>query len=247
MIVCFISWGQYDGFKDAVKCAEALAGWPVHVVSEFLIPCQNQHRIQDYPAHHLMKSLQQRTGDNRWTYIVRWLVLRDFINAHPDLGWPVFCADWDVLIMRDLNQSYAPFLQDDYTVSIHDEPPFPQSAAYCINQLGPLNSFCELVERLLKETPLPVVDDMALWARMQHENPFWKVGDLNVIRNGSVFDHNMHTGKARFHMDGPAKKIEWVGKKPAFRTSDGLVRANTIHAWGSYKTRTGEMLRKAGL
>lgn len=247
MTVIFIAWGQYDGFKDAVKAAETFAGCPVHVVSENPVPCQNQHRIQDYAAHSLAQQLRTQTGDNRWTYILRWLLLKEFAEKHPELSLPLFCADWDVLLFRPLSESYAPFMQDDYTVSIHDEFPFPQSAAYCINQLGPLKSFCDLVERLIQQSPLPVVDDMALWAQMQRENPFWKVGDLNVIRNGSVFDHNMHTGQPRFEMDGPAKKIEWVGNKPAFRGKDGLVRANSVHCWGSYKTRTAELLRKAGL
>lgn len=247
--IVYVAWGQYDGFKDSVKSAEKIAGWPVHVISQFPVPCQNHYPITVCPkANAMLRDLQSRTGDNRWTYIMRWLLLKEFIELHPELDWPIFCPDWDLLYMRPLSESYAPFMQDDYTVSIHDEFPFPRTAAYCINQMGPLASFCELVHRVIRDNSAQYkTDDMALWTQMQNENPFWKVGDLNVIHNGSVFDHNMHTGKARFEMDGEAKKIEWIGNKPAFRHKDGLVRANSIHCWGSYKTRTAEMLRKAGI
>lgn len=250
MTVIFIAWGHYDGFKDAVKCAETFAGCPVHVVSENPVPCQNQHRIQDCPqSHALLTKLQRETGDNRWTYLIRWLLLKEFIDLHPELDPPWFAPDWDVLFFRPLSESYQPFLQDDYVVSIHDEFPFPQSAAYCINTLGALVCFCELVHRIIGEHSAAYkVDDMSTWAMMQRESPFWKVGDLNEIHNGSVFDHNIHCGKARFKMDGQAKRITWVNQKPEFTGLNGVpITANTIHCWGTYKGKTGDLLRKAGL
>ncbi len=92
---------------------------------------------------------------------------------------------------------------------------------------------------------------MEAWSRLSRKFN-WKVGNLFETINGSVFDHNMHCGGERFVMDGPAKYIMWQDGPPCYqpyfvRLDGALVAANSIHCWGTYKTRTREVLLKCGI
>jgi hypothetical protein len=88
---------------------------------------------------------------------------------------------------------------------------------------------------------------MEAWSRNRRAHD-WKVGNLYEIHDNSVFDHSMHAGGERFVTDGPAMKVVFENQQPYFLSHDGsLVAANTLHCWGSYKTRTAEMRKLAGI
>lgn len=249
MTLIFAFWGHYDGFQDVLACAKARAGCQIWVISDGAAPAGVNHiPISEFhDANRVRELITPNSG--RWASfsLARWFILRDFIALHPspDL-FPVFFADWDVMLFRDLNIAYAPFLKFDYTVSIHDGM---ESAAYGVNHLHPLNVFCAQVEKWnVDNSPLAKgLNDMEAWSLNNRINN-WNVGDLFKITNGSVFDHSMHCGEKEYEFVGPAKDVVFVNGFPHFILKSGeLVKAVTLHCWGSYKTRTAEMRQHAGI
>lgn len=249
MTVVFIAWGNYSGFADTVKCARAFAGCPVFVLSDAYVLGQepNISKFNKYRAW--IDRLKTVVPHNKHTGAVlpavRWFILEEWTEKFPQ--FPVFCADWDVMIMRKLDESYEPFRAYDYTISTDQGC---QSAAYCINRPEPLRAYCDMLRSMIN-TDSPALkgelNDMALWTANQRLHN-WNVGNLWDVKNGSVFDHNMHCGADRFKVEpNGAKVIDCTDGKPSFVAHDGsLVRANTIHCWGTYKTRTGEIMKLSG-
>ncbi len=159
----------------------------------------------------------------------------------------MFCADWDVMIFRNLPDAYAPFKTFDYTNSQYTGM---GSAPYGINNPAALEALCDLIEANATDSTL---NDMEAASRLERTGN-WKVGNLFEIVNGSVFDHSMHCGGDRFQMEGEAKRVVYSDGNPYFLLHDGLltapetlIAANTIHLWGSYKTRADEVARHCGI
>jgi hypothetical protein len=247
MTLCFIYWGNYDGFKDTLACAKARAACPIWVISDGPAPAGVNHlKLSTFPVADSIRNLITPNAGEWAAYsLSRWFVLRDFAANHPHL-FPIFCADWDVLIFRDLAKAYAPFLQYDYTVSVHEGM---ESAAYGINRMEPLDAFCKLVEKLNVENDprAKSLNDMEAWSLNRREHG-WNVGDLFQVQNGTVFDHSMHCGEKDYEFEGPAKRLKWDNGFPYFTLKSGeKIAANTIHAWGGYKTKTGFVRRAAGI
>lgn len=247
MNLVFIFWGHYDGFTDALACAKARAACPITVISDGEKPDGvNYFPLSSFEeSARMVDALSPHIG--RWASLsmARWFVLRELGKRQPEL-FPVFCSDWDVMIFRNLQEAYAPFEKFDYTVSVNEGG---SSAAYGVNQAEALDSFCEHVAKALRDGTVKTVapNDMEAWATHTRSGP-WKAGNLFEIQNGAVFDHSMHAGSDRFVMDGPAKKIVYQNGQPYFVLHGGsLIVANTAHCWSTYKTRTGEVLRKCGI
>ena len=245
MTLVFIHWGHYAGFQDALACAIARAGCPIWVISDRPAPGRVKHLpLSTFPTASRMRcEIAVHTGAWASFSLARWFVLRELITLHPEITFPIFCADWDVLIFRDLATAYKPFESFDYTVSM--EGPM-ESAAYGINRPEPLHAFCRLVECLCAEGAKDL-NDMEAWSRNRRAHN-WNVGNLFEIHDGSVFDHSMHCGADRFMMDGPTKKVLLESGQPYFVLKDSkIIAANTMHCWGSFKTRTAEVRKMAGI
>ncbi len=242
MTLVFIFWGKYAGFEAVLACAKARAGCRIIVISDAKKPPQDvEHvRLGEFQDGLRMRwTIEMQSGDRWCSYsLARWFVLRELGEKQPDI-FPVFCSDWDVMIFRNLAEAYAPFMEFDYTISREGGM---ESAAYGVNNPAALDAWCKLVEYL---TPC-VPNDMEAWSRLTRTG-VWDVGNLFEIRNGSVFDHNMHSGGDRFDMQGEAKKVAYSAD-PYFELHDGtLIRANTMHLWGSYKSRAHEVLSNCGI
>lgn len=263
MTIIFIAWGNYSGFQDAVVSAERLSGCRVIVASEFPVKCESFYPVQSFCGDH-QSAQNLRSINGGWTglSLARWLVLGEIVHSLHDITWPVFCPDWDVLFCGNLEAAYAPFTGCDYAASFAHGV---WSAAYAINHVAVIDGFCEFISRLGRESPdrVRTLNDMAAWDSYQYQRAFPPLvrGDLFEIHNGSVFDHNMHCGWDRFVMApqtdkilspetrhltfSDPKEIRWISNRPYFVLLDGtLIRANTIHCWGSYKKRTSELLRR---
>jgi hypothetical protein len=163
------------------------------------------------------------------------------------LSFPVFCVDWDVMVFQDLQKAYIPFKEYDISVSFEGKM---SSAAYCVNHISPLSSYCALIEQQAQEggDQAERLNDMEAWARTYRHFDL-NIGDLHQIKNGTVFDHSMHCGQDRFEFDGQTKKLEFHDHNPYFVLKDGKTRilANTIHCWGSYKSKPNELVKNAGI
>lgn len=249
MTLIFIYWGRYEGFQDTLACAISRAGCPIWVVSDGPAPSRVNHiPLSVFPAASKMRcAIAENTGAWASFSLARWFALRELITLHPEIKFPIFCADWDVLIFRNLAQAYRPFEKFDYTISIDRGM---ESAAYGINHMLPLQSFCELVEKLNRDNDpaAKTLNDMEAWSRNRRAHDFCSVGNLFEIHNGSVFDHNIACGADRFQMDGEDKKVIYDAGQPYFLLHDGTpIAANTIHAWYRYKTRTAEVRKMAGI
>jgi hypothetical protein len=187
--------------------------------------------------------------------IARWFVLRELVR-NGEVSLPVFCSDWDILFFSPLKASTSPFLKHDFCLSTAYDLASPHSsAAYTVNAIAPLDAFCDLIEHICATGNQAVkVNDMIGWSQVAASGKF-SVGDLFSITNGSVFDHNIACGRDRFYMDNPsaeialrAKTIIWKDSSPYFvKLDQSLVKANTIHCWGTFKTKTSELCRLAGI
>ncbi len=250
MTLIYIAWGKFDGFRDVLKCSEKHAGCPIYIVQEALLQeCPEMAAVipmSNFPVGlKITRELENFTTHWFALSVARWFVLLDFIHTYRP-KFPVFCSDWDVMIFRSLSEACAPFMEHDYCVSIQNGNP---SAAYVVNRVEPLEYFCKTIRKMLDENDPGLINlqDMFAWKLISNSGKF-NIGDLSQIKNDSIFDHNIHCGAKQFEMDGPAKKVVWEKGRPFFVQTDGkVVRANTIHCWGTYKTRTAEVLESAGI
>lgn len=253
MTVVFIAWGRYGGFPDAVRMAVARSGCPVYVIcdtSPKMSGC-TEIPINEFPSGCFEAEITQRNGGS-WFHsrsLARWCVL---LEAATKLGmsWPIWCLDWDVLVFSDLNQATKPFLGFDYCVSQYRTS---SSAPYLINRPEPLVEFCQQLRLIIAtgtQETLHHLQDMAAWGMFAgtETGKGFKAGNLNQIINDSTFDHNVHCDGTDFVADGQVKKIEWRNGHPYFFAASAPtqpVLAHTVHCWGTFKTRTGELVKRA--
>lgn len=241
MTLVFITWGSYEGFQAVLSCAKARAGCRIIVISNNKVEGVEHIPLSDFPIGQVMLGkLKPHVGEWAAYSLARWFVLRELLTPHPDMV-PVFCADWDVMIFRDLAKAYTPFLDCDYTVSIDQDM---SSAAYGVNNFAALDALCNLIADNQSD---PTLNDMEAWARLTRTGK-WKVGNLFEIHDESVFDHNIVCGADRFMMLDGCKEVTWLDGIPYFQLFDlTLIRATTIHCWGPWKSKPAELLRLAGI
>lgn len=247
MTVVFIYWGgeNYPNVVDAIACAKAKSCLPVYVISDTVpnIDCNFESVSQFGKALKVREKLRGITTVAE--SLSRWFVLNEFAKTRENM-FPVLCFDWDVLTFRNLEEAYRPFLGFDYTISIGDGG---WSAAYGVNHKKCLDGFCSFVEGLVEsgDPRSKNLNDMEAWAHYGRSNGS-SIGNLFEIKNGSVFDHSMHVGSGIYEFDGPAKRVVFVDGSPHFVLLDGtFIAANTMHCWGSYKFKTGDVRKMAGV
>lgn len=246
MILVYIFWGHYDGFQAVLECAKRNALCPIYVISNGAPVKDAIHfPISDFDSSVTRLKAKCVSLTPPFVSVLRWFVLQTFCERM-NLRTPIFCSDWDVMLFRPLAESYAPFRRYDYTVSINRHG--DSSAAYGIGNLAALNAFCTMIHQLIESDDLRArrLHDMEAWRIVTATNK-WNVGDLFQTTSGSVFDHNITQDGGRFVMDGKCKKVVWKGSKPHFvQVKDGmLIRANSIHCWGPYKSKPAELLARS--
>ena len=244
MDLVYIFSGNYAGFKDSLLSSHRRTGCEVKVYEQ----------AETFPLWQRVTAQTLPHCDAPWqtTCIARWFLLRDFIKSGA-VKLPVFCSDWDILFFTPLEAACEPFKDCDCAYSVERDSGHPSSSsAYLINQIEPLEAFFDNVSaRWVKPKGEGFINDMTVWSEVAGTGRF-KFGDMFEVRKGSVFDHNIACGRDRFLMDGNNKKVIWQDyggvTQPCFIGLDGVpVVAHTIHCWGSYKTRTGELLKLAGI
>lgn len=250
----------YPGTMDAVRAASARAGCPVWLLTDhrpFLHSTSNP--VVSLPLLMYWKTagsyLAEETTniEDRLSVasVLRWMILWDFIETKPDIQWPILALDTDVLVFSDLNAPYQPFLTFDFCAELKGNN---TSAAYSVHNAECLNESVRVAQELGKTRRR--VNDMQVWTAIYQSN-LCEMGNLEPERDGSVFDMSMHGQCDRYETEpstdtiwGPVtKKITWLNGCPHFtRKDDGkLVKSHWIHCWGSYKNRTGELVKAAGL
>jgi hypothetical protein len=253
MNLIYIFWGNYGGFLDVLACAQARAKCPIFVVSDGPPPPpgHDTHHlpISRFPRVNRMRSLfESRNDPDQAVWLAktmtRWFILQELTRRHPGM-FPLFCSDWDILLFSNLNDAYRPFLAGDISVTKDGSMGGP---AYGINNAEALDKFCSHIEKLVVDRhPLAHnLNDMVAWGLAPELG--LRVSDLSQVVNGGVFDHNIHCDGGVFEMDGPTKRIVFGQQQPFFVTKAGeQVKAHCIHCWGSYKGRTAELRRQAGV
>jgi hypothetical protein len=113
MNLFFIAWGNYSGFSASVLCAKVRCGVPVHVVADANpgdlpsgVSFTNVRKLKATNAI-LSKLLSKHDWNDgglvsRATSIARWFALRETVSLLK-LSYPVFCADWDMVMFEDLD------------------------------------------------------------------------------------------------------------------------------------------------
>lgn len=248
MTLFFIAWGNYPGFRHAVRCAVARANCPVIVVSD-LPPfgLGERHVKMSNLETKLCRQVMSANRSNGWGYsVTRWLVLKEAI-ATLSIPAPVFLADWDMLMFTDLAKACEPFAQNDFAVSIRQGD--DSSAAYLVNRFQPLLTLCDQVESMARAASprLAWLDDMALWRDVYYTHG-WSRGDLFTPQNNSVFDHNIVVSDGKYMMDGEVKSVLWKEGNPHFLTPSGdAILAHCLHCWGPWKGREELLCKEAGI
>lgn len=227
----FPFWGgDNNWWPDIHKLAQAFADCPIYV-------------IKDPPMDAKLRGLMERKAITPFhAYgMARWFAILELLKSGK-LRLPIAIFDWDVAVFQSLPRTMEPFADCDLAVSEMFLPIRHVSTCGLLNRIEPLEEYARLVRAGHKR------NDMEPWGLIAR-NPKFRTGNLFDVVNGGVFDHNIHVADGRFDAepDG-AKVVVWVENKPHFRMEGGrLVRANTIHCWGSYKNRTAELVAKAGL
>ena len=244
----------YPGVHDAIRAAEARAGCRVWCISDREIPCSNYVPLaQCWQTSEKLTWETTEATRGKWAAnsLYRWLAVRDFADAHPELSWPILALDYDVLVFSNLVEAYKALMPCDFTTFIQDAGALN---AYSVHNPECLNDGVDAIFTMAKS--VEVLNDMATWSAV-YQSRKWRVADLTPEIGGGAFNQTIHDGMGRYVIEpasdqiwGPTSvRITWQDRHPHFtRISDGnLVRAHWIHCWGSYKFRTHELIEKAGL
>ena len=243
----------YRGYEDAVRLA---SHFNTNLDDVLAITTDDKCRIPGRILCRLehLSDLEKRFYQLGYMAHLRWSVIGRWCKAGGITG-PVYCPDWDMLTFGKSEDVLKPFL--GFKVSRSRPSGHPWSAAYLIADTSILYDYCKFVESLPESDWLYKGDRFSqdlhtwdCWARLNGV----ECGNLADVVDGAVFDHNIHVGEPTFRMvkDKPfgqygfTKQIVWEDRVPHFVLADGtLVKAKCIHCWGSYKSRTKQLVDKA--
>lgn len=262
MTLVFIAWGDYGGWRHSVRCAAARAKADrVYVIGQqkyrFNTLGADWLNLEDFLASKkLIPDMISGHGDGlSCAYsLTRWIVVKE-LAASGRATFPIFTADWDMMLFSDLKAACQPFLQYDFSVTVNHPNDADVSAAYLITRIEPLVIFQSNLERVLygddtiaKEEYAKYAQDMGEWQKVFSTKQFTR-GVMSRNVNGGTFDHNIECPGDGLEMEGPAKRIYWQGQTPFFRRVDNgeYVKAHCIHCWGSHKNREVELAGNAGI
>jgi len=236
--------GIYAGYEDAKFLARKNSGCEV-------ICLDGEHSGRHDRV--FLKQMSKRTPKGRLDVMAirRQLILLDFIDAI-HIEPPFVMPDWDFMVFQNLKQAFIPFTGYDWATSIYNDG--NMMPAHFLTNIEALREFynmaIELSETLSDKDYSNLFHDMFIWKRVFETGKF-KVGNTLAIHNESVFDGGMQMSSAKdmpvgYKADADGyKELTWKDGVPFFETLDGQkVKANWIHCWGKYKTKTGELLHK---
>lgn len=258
MKVLFFGDKKFVNYAFTIACADAFSGCEVEYCSDAAFSGVGkatwrpfakiiQNAVADYPA---LAHIIPVTGHSlcKWS-LVRWFATLEMWKQH-DSNEPMFCADWDVLIFRDLNITTKPFMDKYWSVSKHEVDAW--SSPYLVLHREVVENFCKYVSACHASGRLPIgtngISDMAAWTAFARDTCYVP-GDLNRIVNDSLFDgNNLLNLHGLLVRESDGKRIVWVDKKPYFVMADTerLIAANTIHCC-TWKDRIPEFVKQAGL
>ena len=237
--------GIYGGYEDAKFLARKHSGCNVICLDK-----------TDSRAHdrEFLKQIGRRGQKSRldMTALERHFIVLDHIEAN-HLEPPFVFPDWDFMVFQNLEQAFIPHMGCDWASSVHNDG--NMMPAHFLTNVDALREFCgitiELINGLSKEDYLHNFHDMIVWKKVSETGKF-KVGNTLEIHDGSAFDCGMQCNSIKdlpiaykAEADG-YKELTWKDGIPFFETLDGQkVKANWIHCWGKYKTRTKELVAKS--
>lgn len=189
---------------------------------------------------------------------MRWTAIAWYCRTIGYTGM-VYSPDWDVFTFGSTEEVLGMFAGCD--VCRTEDPVGGPGAAWAVKAGEFLDAYCKFQGEVQNDPVMmktgTYFGDMHIWSVfIKKMSPHVSVGTLSSIVNGSTFDHNVHTGQDQWVMEklaqpygefGEVKKIVWENRFPYFvlKESGKLVKANCIHCWGSFKSRTGELVTKA--
>lgn len=228
---------------DCIKAAKARSGCNVIVVNTEKNVCAGsvQCRFSDL----------QSVPDNvvKWNLMfqVRWMMVQWIAKQH-NLTGPFYCPDWDIIVLHDVVPHIMALCGFGMLYTMDNG--HCGSAAHVVNNIDTLNAYVDYMLSMSKQATEPwQLSDMHTWHLFCRANQI-PIANLSEEFLGGVFDHNIHTGGDVWDVDsGCRKRIEWHDYKPYFvRSHDQKrIKAEAIHCWHTYKHKTGELLKHAGL
>ena len=190
----------------------------------------------------------QPTENPKWfelACIIRYLYLFEYMEANA-LKEVVQC-DTDVMVFQDLEADGKWIRNHDYTLSTDVGGSANCRSSYLtFDVVSSLKQF--MLDRHGKES-----NDMDLWNDFRRTHPYFKCGEMNQIRDGSIYDRSMGwDDTSPFESDPssvngpsqPIKKVYWIKGIPHFKAigSGQMVRAKTLHCWGNARAKMSEFL-----
>ena len=235
-----------DWFADVLRCAEKRSGLPVRVVDTM------SDRFQFFYDQLLAARNTPEEGPGMRRFcalgLLRWPMLLEAVRDLPESDWPICCLDWDILVCEDLRPWLEKFKLFNYSIT-KDKNGLP-AAPYLLRDIRPLRTFCDALESsILNSSPSAAWNnDMHAWARMNDFHS-WSVGDMSVITDGRVLDHNLgEPSSAHFVMDGDHKKVLFENGHAYFFTQDGArVETVALHCWSAFKEKIPDYIKALGV
>jgi hypothetical protein len=182
--------------------------------------------------------------------LVRWIWLLDYMQRE-HLSEAFHC-DCDMLLFQDMEQERNMWLKKfDYTLNTNPTNGLPHAASSYVT--------LPLLEALVKfmfERQGREMHDMLLWKEFWQEHSEFKCGEMNEIRDGAVYDHNLGDTEYMYEQcpiypandaawpNYPKKLVNWNKGKPYFQVKESgeLVRAKSLHCWAAIKTKMRELV-----
>lgn len=235
--------GKIPYLFDCIKAAKTRSGCDVIVVNTEKDVCDEsiQCKLSDIP------SVPEKVMQFNLLFQVRWIMIQWVIKQFGLTG-PFYCPDWDIIILHDV----VPHIRamSGFGMLYTMDNGHCGSAAHVVKNSSVLDCYIDYMisksETVKEEWEL---SDMNMWHLFcRHEQI--PIANLSEEFLGGVFDHNIHTGGDVWEVDEEGrKKIEWHDFKPYFvrRHDQKRIKAEAIHCWNTYKNKTGELLRHAGL
>jgi hypothetical protein len=258
MKVIFTARGPFPPFRYILRCAVERAGCEVLCISDTDYRIGTHVPIDDF-NHSAVKWRKQFTkfpselAESKKKGIGRWFILREFLDRMGG-NEPIFLADWDVFVTRNVNDSFAHLLNYDLAI-------VGGQSSYGIFNRKALRAFTDFIFSISKNAaPImadPDTSDMRVWQWFRDISQY-SYGHMDVVHDGAVFDANLYV-RFLYEQDGSdiygpeyapdpyrtvihnddvlyAKKIEVINGDPYFvsaRNPERKILANSIHCWNS--------------
>jgi hypothetical protein len=239
--------GEYSGFPNVLEAAKRFADAPVVVLEPKSSVAHSSNTVfnrsfRDSANRFLQRNPVIMDHPGNMPSILRWLIAAEFAEES-EIEWPMLVLDWDVMVFQPIKEAWAPFKQFDIGCGCHGDGNW--TAPYGVSKCA-LLSFSTW---LMDEPILPWMQDMYLWQKFYNEQGgVITRADIATIVNGATWDTNIGLGLDRFKTNEDGKRIVWVDGRPHFEAIGGnLVKANCVHCWGTYKTKTSQLAERAGL